>query len=469
MLEQVGVYWSWGRDGAAQVGPTLGGGGFGRRPQNPARDTSYTATGFPSGSFMCATWNPEVAYKMGYAQGLEAYLLGHSALYAPGMNLHRNQSCGRNFEYMSEDTYLGGTMISQLCYGMQNPGGLCAGVKHLMLNNQEVNRRSVHTYATEQTLRETYGEAWENCFKLGGAMGIMGAFNSIGYRWVGCNYALNTTLLRDEWGYKGYIVSDIFAIRGVGGDYFSWVTCIISGHDSLEETIDWTRVYVLAAIDYYKRGGVYSNIILNSVRTNTRHIFNAWSHSNGYVEDVQEAIANLEAGGYNFDPATPEEHGYTDIGWYPLVTVGEGKLNATSGTISIPVLIDGNNGLSAANFTVTSQVPVTDIIDEKGASLKYESSFDMSAGLNTYTIAFREKDVRFTDYDLFKLVFNKDAAGKDGGPEIGLSYSDALDRIGHSTTLYVGARPEPPQTFGRQGFGGAPGGPRPPQPGGPPQ
>ena len=78
---------------------------------------------------------------------------------------------------------------------------------------------------------------------------------------------------------------------------------------------------------YYEKGGVYSNIILNSARANTRHIFNAWSQSNGYIENLDSAIAKLKAGGYNFDPNTPGEHGYTDIGWYGLVTFGEGTLN----------------------------------------------------------------------------------------------------------------------------------------------
>ncbi|MBN2028821.1 glycoside hydrolase family 3 C-terminal domain-containing protein [bacterium] len=455
-LEQVGVYWSWGRDGAAQVGPPQRVGGFGG--QSPRRDTSYIATGFPSGTCMCATWNTDMAYAMGHAQGYEAYLFGHSALYAPGLNLHRNQSCGRNFEYMSEDVYLGGNMISQLCYGMQNPGGLCAGVKHFMLNNQEMNRRAVHTYLSEQAVRETVGEAWENCFKLGGAMGIMGAFNSIGYRWVGCSYALNTALLRDEWGYRGYIVSDLGAIRDPGGGYFSWVTCLISGHDSLEETMNWMREYVQDVINYYKRGGDYANILLHSVRANTRHIFSAWGISNGYIEDVEAAIANLEAGGYDFDSVTPEEHGYTDIGWYPLVIVGEGTSNDNTGSLAIPIEIDGNNGLSAATFMVTSAIPIADVIDTKGEKLTYESTYDSSADLYTYTIAFQETNPKIADYDLFYLVYDADAASGVRKDEIGLSYANALDRIGHSTSLYVGERPDNSQTGSggdqRGGFGG---------------
>jgi len=226
---------------------------------------------------------------------------------------------------------------------MQNPGGLCAGVKHFMLNDQEVNRRGVHTYLNEQALRETYDESWEICFKEGGAMGIMGAFNCIGYNWVGNRYALNTALLYDEWGFKGYIVSDLGAIRNSRGGNYSWVTCLIAGEDSLEETINWTRAHVKEVLNYYDKGGVYSNKLLNSVRANTRHIFNAWSQSNGYIEDVEAAIAKLKAGGYNFDPGTPDEHGYIDIGWYGLVTLGEGTL--TGGNVKFPVRISGNNGL----------------------------------------------------------------------------------------------------------------------------
>jgi beta-glucosidase len=435
-LEQYGVFWSWGNDGAAQVGPLRI--SMGRK--NPPRDINYVATGFPSGTCLCATWNPEMAYEMGFAQGYEAYYLGHSALYAPGLNLHRSQSGGRNFEYMSEDTYLGGTMISQLCYGMQNPGGLCAGVKHFMLNDQEINRRGVHTYLSEQAIRETYGESWENCFKLGGAMGIMGAFNCIGYNWVGNSYALNTALLRDEWGFKGYIVSDMGAIRNSKGGYYSWLTCLISGEDSLEETINWTREYVKDVLKYYEKGGVYSNILLHAVRANTRHIFNAWSHSNGYIEDVNAAIAKLGAGGYNFDPGTPDEHGYTDIGWYALIKVGEGSVNG--GFVRFPVTISGNNGLFAATFAISSTVPIIDISGVNGEKVDFKSSLDQSNNMYVYTVSFHESKVKIADYNLFYLVIKGDSLRADDY-KISMSYADALDRIGHSTKLYMGVRPEP--------------------------
>ena len=445
-LEQYGVYWSWGNDGAAQAGPLRI--SMGRK--NPVRDPNFKVTGFPSATCLCATWNPGLAYEMGIAQGYEAYFVGHSALYAPGLNLHRNQSGGRNFEYMSEDTYLAGTIAAQLCNGMQNPGGLCAGVKHFMLNEQEVNRRGVHTYLSEQALRETYGESWEICFKEGGAMGIMGAFNCLGYNWVGNSYALNTALLRDEWGFKGYIVSDLGAIRNSKGGFYSWVSAIIAGEDSLEETINWTREYVKEAMEYYERGGAMANMLLNSLRANTRHIFSAWSQSNGYIEDVETAIARTTQGKYNFDPLTPDEHHYTDIGWYGLVTMGEESNK--DGKTRIPVRISGNNGLTEAVFNLTTTSPLTALGNTGNSFTEYHTANEAVAGKYSYTVKFRTDKALIADLELFYLEFDGSVTTSFKDKNIELTFGSATDRTGHATKLYIGERPLPPPPAQRQGF-----------------
>jgi len=198
---------------------------------------------------------------------------------------------------------------------------------------------------------------------------------------------------------------------------------------------------VKEALKYYEKGGAYANILLNSVRANTRHIFNAWSESNRYVEDVDAAIARLKAGGYNFDPNTPDEHGYTDIGWYGLVTVGEGTVN--SGTVKFPVRISGNNGLSSAIFTVSILTPVTSITDASGTKLEYDSSTDPATNMNLYTVSFKDPDVKIADRDLFYLVLNGNAPVIAADNKLIINYSDATDRIGHSTKLYIGERPVP--------------------------
>jgi hypothetical protein len=160
--------------------------------------------------------------------------------------------------------------------------------------------------------------------------------------------------------------------------------------------------------------------------------------------------SKLTAGRYNFDPNTPEEHGYTDIGWYAVVSVGDGTLNVEAGTVRFPVKINGNNGLSAANFNVTSAVPINDILDANGAKLDYRSSYDNSASLYSYIVSFKEAKVKIVDHDLFYLVIKGDAAVKAEDYKISLSYADALNRIGHSTKLYMGSRPDPSQTDNRR-------------------
>ena len=141
-------------------------------------------------------------------------------------------------------------------------------------------------------------------------------------------------------------------------------------------------------------------------------------------------------------------HSYTDIGWYAVVSFGDGTLNA--GTVRFPVRISGNNGLSAATLTFTSAVPINDIINANGEKLAFKSSFDKSNNMYVYTVSFHETKVKIADYDLFYLVLKGDAAGKAEEYKISLNYADALDRIGHSTKLYMGSRPENTQTDNRR-------------------
>jgi hypothetical protein len=198
---------------------------------------------------------------------------------------------------------------------------------------------------------------------------------------------------------------------------------------------------------------------LNAVRRNTRHIFNAWGHSNGYIEDVEAAIAKYKTGGYNFDSRTPQEHSYTDIGWYGLVTIGEGTPGNNAGSVVFPVKINGNNGLSTATFTVTGEFPLADVITANGEKLTYKSNYDDSEGLYTYTITFRDPDPKIADYLFFSLVYDGDNAGKVSKEKINMSCADALDRIGHPTTLYVGERPVSSPNDRQRGPGMGPGGP----------
>ena len=124
-----------------------------------------------------------------------------------------------------------------------------------------------------------------------------------------------------------------------------------------------------------------------------------------------------------------------------------------NGIVKFPVRISGNNGLSAATFTVSSGVPLTGITDANGSKLEYKSSIDPVNNLNVYTLSFKDPDMKIADRDLFWLDVKGDKPAKAEDFKISLGYADALDRIGHSTKLYIGERPvPPPATNQRQGM-----------------
>ena len=175
-------------------------------------DTCYYATE----CVLAATWNVELAEDMGIMIGNEG-LVGnekgdgrpYSGWYAPAMNLHRSQFGGRNFEYYSEDGFLSGMMASAVVKGA-NSKGVYTYVKHFVLNEQETNRSGTGlvTWANEQSMRELYFKPFEMCVKEGGTTAMMSSFNRIGLTWTGCSYPLLTELLRDEWGFRGMVITD---------------------------------------------------------------------------------------------------------------------------------------------------------------------------------------------------------------------------------------------------------------------
>ncbi|MDR2201735.1 MAG: glycoside hydrolase family 3 C-terminal domain-containing protein [Clostridiales bacterium] len=174
---------------------------------------------YASDTILASTYNKELAYKKGLSIGNEGIFGSGSAgsryagWYAPAVNIHRSPFSGRNFEYFSEDGYLTGAMSAQIVKGAQEKGVICF-VKHFGLNDQESDRDSVATWASEQAMREIYFKGFELCVKDGGATGIMSALNRVGAVWTGGSYNLLTELLRNEWGFRGVVVTDYVAGRG---------------------------------------------------------------------------------------------------------------------------------------------------------------------------------------------------------------------------------------------------------------
>jgi beta-glucosidase len=168
---------------------------------------------------------------MGDSVGIEARSIGTDIWYAPGVNIHRNPMGGRNFEYFSEDPVISGTMGARIIDGAWGQQ-LVTTIKHFAMNDQESNRAGIFTWADEQAMREIYLKAFEIPVKESECHGVMSAYNRIGTDWCGGCSELLVDLLRKEWGYEGYVVSD-YSNNFVGAGYMSPVLAIYNGNDTM--------------------------------------------------------------------------------------------------------------------------------------------------------------------------------------------------------------------------------------------
>ncbi len=168
---------------------------------------SIHTTCFPCSTLIACTWDDKLQRKMGETMGDECLISDVDVLLAPGLNIHRNPLCGRNFEYLSEDPYLAGRTASNIINGMQSRG-ICACAKHFAANNRENNRLNNNSIIGERALREIYLRAFEKVVKDSNPAYIMTAYNLLNGTHASSNTQLLRGILRDEWGYKGAVMSD---------------------------------------------------------------------------------------------------------------------------------------------------------------------------------------------------------------------------------------------------------------------
>ena len=180
-------------------------------------NNNFTGTGsigFPSAVMIASTWNKDLAKAFGESIGKMADEMEVSGWYAPAMNTHRSAFAGRNFEYYSEDGVLAGYMATNAVQGAEEYG-VYAYIKHFALNDQETNRcNMLMTWANEQSIREIYLKPFEMAVKEGGAKAVMSAFNYIGTEPAGACSALLNTVLREKWGFRGFVETDYFGVYG---------------------------------------------------------------------------------------------------------------------------------------------------------------------------------------------------------------------------------------------------------------
>ena len=175
-------------------------------------------TAFPIGTLLAQTWNTDLVNRVGKAIGEEMVEIGVTLWLAPGMNIHRDPLCGRNFEYYSEDPALTGYVGSAITAGVQSNKGVGVTIKHYITNNQETSRSKVNTSVSERTLREIYLKGFEMVVKSAQPMAIMSSYNKVNGTYACENFDLLTAIPRGEWGFDGMVMTDWGAGNRAGVD-----------------------------------------------------------------------------------------------------------------------------------------------------------------------------------------------------------------------------------------------------------
>lgn len=215
----------------------------------------YYTTEFPSATTMASTWDPQASILVGKALGEEVRDYGLDILLAPGINLHRSALCGRNHEYYSEDPVIAGKLSAAYIKGLQSVGaGTC--LKHFAVNNQETNRMANDSRVSQRALRELYLKGFEIAVKESQPWTIMTSYNKVNGKYTSENHDLTEKILRDEWGYKGMVMSDWNAGKDA-------VASMNAGNDMMQPGQPKQYEEILAAV---KNGTISEATINRNVR-----------------------------------------------------------------------------------------------------------------------------------------------------------------------------------------------------------
>lgn len=235
-------------------------GPFGIREENgdgfrPLGWTTDSATYFPTGSALAATWSEELAYKYGTGMGTEARRRGKDVILGPAINIQRLPVGGRTYEYLSEDPFLAARLAVGYVKGAQD-AGTAACIKHFAVNNQETNRGSVDVKIDERTLRELYLKPFEAAVREAGAWAVMPAYNKVNGDYCSENEHLLNEILRGEWGFNGPTISDWGGTHSTMGAAMHGLNVQMTGDTYLGP----------ALIDSVKAGAVPESVVDQKVR-----------------------------------------------------------------------------------------------------------------------------------------------------------------------------------------------------------
>ena len=357
-------------------------------PSGIRMDSGAIATSLPNGTCMACTWNAEMIEQLYQMEGRELIKNNIDFLLGPGINIHRNPLNGRNFEYFSEDPYLTGSMAVAQSKGMHAVGA-SGTLKHFTANNQETARHDIDCIISERALREIYLKGYEMAVKQANARSIMTSYSAINGIWAASNYDLNTTILREQWGFDGFVMTDWWAKLNDEGQ---------------PATIRNTKAMVRAQNDVYM---VVENALNNSTKDNTSESLKKGLLMRGELQRSAKNICNVLLQSHSFRRLLRGEH---------ILTQSSSTFNQTQSTLTkieanTEIMLDGvdtsagneksweldvvNGGEYTLAFTVMSnlnplaQLPINVLINDQ-----FSSTFVFNGTDGQFTT--REKQLSLT-------------------------------------------------------------------------
>lgn len=323
-------------------------------PTRPNDPNTYYATGFPVGTALACTWDVNLVESVGKSIGNEVLEYGADVLLAPGMNIHRSPLCGRNFEYYSEDPIVTGKIAAAYVKGIQS-NGVGTSLKHYAGNSQETNRTGVNEVISQRALREIYLKGFEIAVKESAPWTVMSSYNKLNGPLTQENKELLTTVLRDEWGFDGIVMTDWIGKRNT-------VAQVQAGNDLMEPGMPEQSEEIVAKV---KSGELSMEDVDICVKRILEYIvktprFKGYAYSNKPDLKAHAAITRQSATEgmvllKNNDATLPLKNiskvALFGITSYDFIAGGTG-----SGNVNKPYVIDLMQGLTNVGLNVTESI-----------------------------------------------------------------------------------------------------------------
>ena len=335
-------------------------------PVRPGSDATFYCTGFPVGTLLASSWDVDLVEKVTAAMGDEVLEYGVDVLLAPGMNIHRNPLCGRNFEYFSEDPVLSGKIAAAYVRGVQS-NGVGTSIKHYAANNQETNRLENDARVSERALREIYLKNFEIAVRESDPWTVMSSYNRLNGEFTQQSHYLLTSVLRNDWGFNGIVMTD-------WGNKAGTVTAVKAGNDLMEPGAETEIVRILDAV---RNGSLPIEDLDRNVRRILEYIvrtprFNGYHYSEKPDLAAHAKVA-LDAAGESVvmlrnEAALPLEGG-EKVALYGISSVDFIAGGTGSGNVNKAYVVNMRQGLENAGFQLDK-----DLVDFYDANYRYANA-----------------------------------------------------------------------------------------------